>query len=267
MPDVPAAPAAPAAPASAPAPAPAPASSAAVAATPSAASPPSPPTAPAAPAAPVPAAASPKPTWLREAWWNPEAATINFTSLQQFEEEQAALAARKPEDIKLPTKLPDTVKLPEGTTYKIDDKDPYAAGLRQVAAEKRFTQEQIEALVVMDAQLKAERYTADRAYVAEENKKLGENAQVRKDAVVNYIAAMPGLEEGERIALSRGDPTKAAYITGLEKLIGKAIGTIPASSAAGLPAPPTAAKPPEKTLAQRMYPNMPSSANPQQKAS
>lgn len=217
------------------------------------------------PAAPAPAP-SPKPSWLREAWWNPETATINFQSLEQFEQEQAVLAARKIEDIKLPTKLPDTVQLPEGTTYKIDDKDPYANGLRQVALDKRLTPDQIEAFVVMDAQIKAERFKADRAYVAEENKKLGENAQARKDAIRNYLTAMPGLDDAERIAVGSGDNTKAAYITGLEKLIGKAIGTIPASSAAGLPAPTTQAKP-EKTLAQRMYPNMPSSADPQQKAS
>lgn len=249
---------APAAPASAPASTPAPA-----AATPAAATPPPSPAPPApasvaasppaaAPAAPAAAPASLRPQWLPESHWNAQLNTINIDALQKDFEGKAALSARKPEDIKLLNKLPDDVKLPDGATWKINEKDPYVPELRQIAIKHGLSQDVVNDVMLMDARVKIGDYLAEQNRQAEENKKLGDNAKARKDAIFNWLNAS-GLEPPERLALAAG-LTDAAAVTALEKVIQKIIGGV-AANAGGQAAPAEPSKP-ARSIEQRMYPNM-----------
>jgi hypothetical protein len=151
-----AAPAAPAA--SAPASTPAPAAATPVAAAPSPAA--AVPSSPATPQAAAPAAppASSRPTWLPESHWNPTLNALNFEALQKDFETRAQLAARKPEDIKLLSKLPDDFKLPEGATWKVNEKDPYIPELRDLAVKHGLTQDVVNDLMLMDARVKLGHY-------------------------------------------------------------------------------------------------------------
>jgi len=256
--------AAPAAPASAPASSPAPA-----AATPAAAAPspsPAPASAPssvatpaAAPAAP---AASSRPSWLPETHWNPQLNAVNFDALQKDFETRAQLAARKPEDVKLLTKLPDDFKLPEGAQWKVNEKDPYIPELRQLAVKHALPQDVVNDLMLMDARVKLGAYQAEQVRLADENKKLGDNAGPRKEAILNWLKAS-GLEPDERVAIAAG-LSEAVQITALEKIIQKIIGGV-AANAGGQGAP---AEPPKvvRSIEQRMYPNMRSVNDPERKA-
>lgn len=255
-------PAAPApAPAATPAPAPAPAAPAPAPVAPAAAG-----TPPAGTPSPQPAAPPPppsaRPTWLPETHWDANLNAINLEALQKDFESKAALAARKPEDIKLPAKLPDDIKLPQGATWKLNDKDPYVGMLRQIAAEEGLPQSAVDKFVVADARIKLANYQADQARMAAENAKLGEHGTARKDAIVNFLGAS-GLEPDERVAAANW-MTDEVSVRAIEKLITKMIGGV-APNSSGSPAPSVEQKP-ERSLAQRMYPNMNSSVAPQQKA-
>jgi hypothetical protein len=157
------------------------------------------------PAATPPAGAPPpapsRPEWLPEAHWDPQGNAIKLddfgkhytelsTSARQLTEQAAALAARKPEDIKFEVKLPETVKVPEGFQLKINEDDPRIPPLRAAAIKHGWSQDTIDALVAMDAELKIAEHTAEQARLAEEDRKLGGNATDRKTAIVNC--------EGER---------------------------------------------------------------------
>lgn len=253
---------APAAPASAPAssPAPAAATPAAAAPSPAAAVPSGPATTPAA--APAAPAASLRPSWLPETHWNPQLNAVNFDALQKDFETKAQLAARKPEEVKLLTKLPDDFKLPEGAQWKVNEKDPYIPQLRDLAVKHALPQDVVNDIMLMDARVKLGNYQAEQVRQAEENKKLGDNASPRKEAILNWLNAS-GLDPDERVAIAAG-LTDAAQITALEKIIQKIIGGV-AANAGGQGAP---MEPPKqvRSIEQRMYPNMRSISDPERKA-
>src|SRR5262245_8463283 len=261
----------------APASAPSAPSPAAPAPAPTPAAPPITPQAPAAPAAaapaPAPAPPSPapvppapppsaRPTWLPETPWDGTLTAINLEALQKDFTDRAALAARKVEDIKLPAKLPDDVKLPQGASWKVDDKDPWVTTLKQIAVEEGIPQTAIDKFVHADARIKLAAFQAEQARQADEKKKLGEHAQARTDAVINWLAGS-GLEPNERVAMANA-LTDAVAVEAFEKIIKKVIGGV-APNSSGSPAPPSEQKP-ERSLAQRIYPNMASATAPQQKA-
>jgi len=262
--------AAPSTPASSPTPATtpaAPAVPAAAAPPPAAVATPVPAPAP-APAAPPPATV--RPEWITDAhaqWWDGTLNTLNFDTIRQHLEGQVALSQRKVEDIKFPTKLPDDLKLPEGTTWKLKPDDPFAAAFRQVAVEKGFTQDQIDAVHNMWARKNVGDYVADQQaaveYEAAENKKLGDNAQQRKETILAWIGGS-GLEPAERVEAASW-LTNATAVVAFEKIMRKIIGGVPHSTG-GQMAPANEPAAPPKTIAQRMYPNMPSREAPQQKA-
>jgi hypothetical protein len=193
---------------------------------------------------------------MRDELWDANLNAINLTVLQQQEEARAALLARKPEDVKLPTKLPDDIKLPQGATWKLNDKDPYVTGLKEIAVAEGLPQSAIDKFVAMDARVKLAKFQADQAAFAAEDAKLGEHGPARKDAITNWIAAA-GFDPDERMAAAKW-MTDEVSIRAMEKIIRKNIGGIPHST--GAPVPPTADQKPEMTIAQRMYPNMVSSA-------
>lgn len=258
------APAAPASPAAAPA-----AAAPSVAApppSPSAAPAPAAAVAPAAAPAPAPAPASSRPTWLPESHWDATLNAVNFDALQKDFEGRAALAARKPEDVTVLSKLPADVQVPDGTTWKITDKDPLFQGLRQVAIEEGLPQSAVDKLIVMKARTDIADFIADQKaateFEAAENKKLGDGAPQRKEAIINWLNAS-GLEPKERVAVAAA-LTSADAVVGLEKIIRKVVGGVPAS-AGGAPSPAAPAPQPPRSIAQRMYPNMPSRDATQQK--
>jgi hypothetical protein len=209
----------------------------------------------------VPAAAD-RPEYLPEQFWDGDAKAVkpefgaHYSELANFHktttEAQAALKARKPEDIKLELKLPDDVKLPDGMEAKIDEKDPRIPMLRQIAVERGLDQDTVNTLVALDAKMKIEAHNAEVARIAAEDQKLGANVKQRKDAVQNWAK---GLLDKKEISQDEYDEIRmtgatAAGVTLLEKLIAKSNGTVP-----GVGDPPPPPKPQAVPVEQRWYPD------------
>lgn len=201
-----------------------------------------------------------RPEWLPEAHWDAEKNSIkedfgaHYGELAKFHqtqtEAQQALAARKPEDIKIEVKLPDTVKVPDGMQIKIDDKDPRAVWLRETAIKRGWDQDTINDVVAWDAQRQIEAHTAETQRIAAEDAKLGANGPARKTAVSNWAK---GLKDGGTITADEYEEIRltastAAGVTLLEKIIAKANGTVPGQTPPAQPSTP--AKPP---LEDRMF--------------
>lgn len=199
-----------------------------------------------------------RPDFLPETYWDPQGGIKpefgpHYTEVAAFHktetEKQAALKARKPDDIKLELKLPDTVKVPEGMSIKIDDKDPRIPVIRQLALDHGLDQEVVNKLVALDAQQKIEAHNAEVARVVAEDAKLGANGKTRKDAISSWIGTL-GMTADEAAEL-RLTGTTAAGVIALEKVMAKVNGTIPGAQPPAPPPPPA-----PKTLAEKMWPQM-----------
>lgn len=200
---------------------------------------------------PAPATAT-RPDWLPEAHWDTTANSIkpefgaHYGELATFHktetEKAAALAARKPEDIKFEIVLPETVKVPDGMTLKIDEKDPRVPVLRDLAVKHGLSQDVVTSLIALDAQMQIEGHAAEQVRIAAEDQKLGANARDRKAAAGNWLKGMKDRGEltAEEYEASRAYATDAATVTFLEKLMAKAAGTVPGTTPA--PPPPPAPK-------------------------
>jgi hypothetical protein len=197
-----------------------------------------------------------RPDWLPEAHWD---ATVgikpefgaHYTELKTQAEQRAALAARKPEDIKLELKLPETVKVPDGFEAKVDENDPRVPLIRDMALKNGWTQEQVNELVAMDAAQKIAEYNREIARVAEQDKLLGANGPARKEAISSWLKGLLDRKEltaGEFEAL-RLTGVDADGIAALEKIIAKASGAVPA--AGGQQPPPS--KPADVPMESRWY--------------
>ena len=212
------------------------------------------------PASPTAPAADGRPEWLPEDHWDTATSAIKPEFGKHYAELKAAADAdavrkaqlpQKPEDYKIEVKLPDTVKVPDGMELRINEKDPRVPVIRALAHEQGWTQETVNKLVALDAQMQIEQRTADLAKVAAEDAKLGANAKPRKEAVASFLKGMKDrgeLSADEHEAV-RVYATDAAAVTALEKLIAKANGSVPGHQPAK-PAPPQ-----PKTFAERLYPN------------
>lgn len=228
---------------------------------------PSPAVPPAATTPPEPASASPpasaagaRPEWLPEDHWDTTANAIkpefgkHYAELKSFVDAEAARKAQLPqkaEDYKIEVKLPPEVKVPDGMELRINEKDPRVPVIRALAHEQGWTQETVNKLVALDAQMQIEARAADIARVAAEDAKLGANAKPRKEAVASFLKGMKDrgeLSADEHEAV-RVYATDAAAVTALEKLIAKANGSVPGHQQGNPPAPQP------KTIAERMYPN------------
>ena len=163
--------------------------------------------------------------------------------------------SRKPEDIKFQPRLPEDFKPPEGLKIKFgDERDTRVPVLRDIALRHGLPQEAVDEMLIADARFQVQAIQAEEQRLLKEDEKLGPNHQARKDAVLNWLKAA-GLEPGEAVALAMGVKSAEA-VTALEKLMARQIGMVPGGGT-GSPAGPAA--PPQKTLAQRLYPNMVSS--------
>jgi hypothetical protein len=204
----------------------------------------------------APAAPS-RPDWLPEAHWDakdgikPEFGT-HYAEIAKFHqtetEKAAALAARKPEDIKIELKLPETVKVPEGIKLEINEKDPRVPVIREMAIKHGWTQEQVNDLVAFDAQQQIAAHAAEQARLADERKKLGANADDRIKAAASWIKGL-GASADELNEIQVLTAT-AAGVSLLEKLMTKANGAVP-----GAQVDPPAPRPEPKSHAERIWPN------------
>jgi hypothetical protein len=168
-----------------------------------------------------------------------EVATVHKT----FTEQQAALAARKPEDIKIEVKLPETVKVPDGMESKIDPKDPRVDRMRAMALKNGWSQEQVNDLVAFDAQQKIAEHAAEQTRLTAEKQKLGANGDTRIKAAADWVKGFTTdpAELGEVQVLT----ATAAGVSLLEKLMAKANGSVPGTG--GQPAPSEASRHPHRT--------------------
>lgn len=214
-----------------------------------------------------------RPEWLPEAHWDPAANIIkpefgaHYAEVATFHktetEKATALAARKPEDIKIEVKLPETVKIPDGMQIKIDDKDPRVPVIREMAIKRGWDQDTVNDLVALDAQMQIESHTSEQTRITAEDQKLGANAKDRKAAAASWLKGMKDRNEitAEEYEAGRVYAVDAAGVTFLEKLMAKANGTVPGHN----PNPPPA--PPAQDPATRIWGTDAFKANPQAKAS
>ena len=202
-----------------------------------------------------------RPDWLPEAHWDAQTNAIkpdfgaHYNELATFHktqtEAQAALAARKPDDIKFEVKLPDTVKVPDGFQVTLDDKDPRLPLLRDLAVKHQWSQETVDSLVALDAQQKIAAHTAEMERIAAEDAKLGANGKARKEAVATWAKGLFDRKEisEDEYQEIRSTAAFAAGVTLLEKLIAKATGGIP--GAGGTPS--SQPKPADLPMENRWY--------------
>jgi hypothetical protein len=204
---------------------------------------------PAAPSGSAPPPAVSRPEWLPEAHWDPAANSIkpdfgtHYAELSTFHktqtEAQAALAARKAEDIKIEVKLPDTIKVPDGLQVQINEKDPRVPVLRELALKRGWDQDTVNDLVAMDAQQQIAAHTAEQTRIAAEDAKLGANAKERKTAVDNWLKGMKDRNEitADEYEAVRVYAIDAPAVTALEKIIAKATGAVPGHTPGNPPKP------------------------------
>lgn len=207
-----------------------------------------------------PPAAPTRPEWLPETHWDTQTNAMkpefgaHYSELATFHktqtEQQAALAARKAEDIKIEVKLPETVKVPDGLQLQINDKDPRVPVLREMAIKHGLTQDAVNALVAFDAEQQIAAHTAEQTRIAAEDAKLGANAAARKTAVGNWLKGMKDRNEltADEYAAVQVYAIDAAAVTALEKIITKVNGSVPTTPPGN---PPT---PEPKSHAERIWP-------------
>jgi hypothetical protein len=216
---------------------------------------PAPSPAPSPEPSPAPAATT-RPEGLPESYFDPQTgikpefgqhyAEI-ATAHKTFTEQQAALAARKPEDIKFELKLPDTVKLPEGLELKINPDDPRIPILRDLALKNGWSQDQVNDLVALDAQQVIASHAAEATRLSAEKQKLGANADDRIKAAASWVKGLQGVS-AEELAEVQILTATSAGVSLLEKLMSKASGAVPG---AGGHEPQTQSTP--ATVEQRWY--------------
>lgn len=161
--------------------------------------------------------------------------------------ERAAAVPEKPEGYKVELKLPDDVKLPDGV--KLDPaKDPRLPMLLQVAHKRGWSNDDVNELVALDAQLAISAVNAQATRVLAEDKKLGEKAIERRAAVANWLKGQKDFTADE-IGMVNAETLDAAGITLIEKLMAKVNGSIPGH----VPTPPP--QPAPKTHADRIWPS------------
>ncbi len=181
----------------------------------------------------------------------PAAPSIAPEELKALQDAKAAVDARnaaKPENAdKYALALPEDVKLPEGVEVKFDDSNPAAADFKAFAHEAGLSQAEVSKLLGIWAKSEGAKYetakaaqAAETEKVANELKTLGDNAQQRVTAAVQFLEkALPGVH----FSTSSADGVKA-----IEALMQKVSGPVP-------PGVGDAASPP-KDIARLLYPSM-----------
>lgn len=204
-----------------------------------------------------PPAAPQRPDYLPEQFWDTEQGGVKpefgqhyselSTFKQTYDQQQEALKARKPEDIKIEVKPPEGFKLPDGIELKIDEKDPRIPIIRDLALKRGLDQDTVNDLVWLDAQMQIEAHNAERERIKAEDAKLGANGKDRKAAVTNWITNFKDLKPEHKQEIEVLTAT-AAGVELVEMLMARASGSVP--GAGGEP-PRQPAQP--LTIEQRWY--------------
>lgn len=216
--------------------------------------------------APSPAPTPSAPQGLEKYWdatgakLNTEALAKDYGELAGFRKASDDAKAALPKDAagyKVEFKAPKDFKLPEGVReIKVDPKDPRIPVLLDFAVRRGLGQDAVDDLV--SATMIAEHATyqqwdaSEKTRIAEEHKKLGENADARKAAIESALTAW----NKDHAAVLMANATDAAQIVALEALINHRTTTqIPGGGPS--PEPPK----PAQSVTDRWY------GTPQQKAS
>lgn len=214
---------------------------------------------PAPESGPVASFPPPRPAWVPEAFhdgeagWKADEFGQHYGELAQFKaqaDERLKTVPEKPEGYK--PELPKDFKiegLPDGVEIKINDKDPRLAAARTIAKDLGLSQDQFSRLLTLEAQ----RIAADAIADADELKKLGDKGAERITGVDRFLKSVLPAAKYDALRKS-GDMRTAAAVELIEDLQAKIAGS------GAMPPKPGEAPPPAqpKSVAERMYPNLPS---------
>lgn len=208
----------------------------------------------------APANAPQRPEWVGEPYWDAEKATIKPEFGQHYRDLTAFKAAEDSRKLTLPTKpeeyrleLPKDFKPPQGVEFKFDEKDPLLPQAREFALKNGWTQDQFSGAMGLHAAAKiAEKQNIEQAKTAEVQK-LGVNGPARKTLVDTWLKAQLGDELGGHFSQFM---LTANQVIGVEELMKK----FRTQGAGGYSHTnrEVDVKPQPTTLAERMYPNLPS---------
>lgn len=215
-------------------------------------------TPPAGGGTPPPSGDAPKiPDGLPPQFWDSHGGKVNTPELIKAYGEASAFKTQhddrikalpqRPEDYKLEIKLPDTVKLPEGMTPEINNKDPRIPALREFAVKHQISQDAVTALIALEAQSQIAEHNAAELELQAEMKKLGDNGPARISAIESFLKASVDKDEYQAM---RPVVANALAVRAMEKLIAKAgVQQVPSHQPSGQQQPSRADLP----IEQRWY--------------
>lgn len=145
-----------------------------------------------------------RPDWLPESYFDADAKAVKadalkadlselptLRELKTAQETRAASLPKDPNGYKLD--LPAEFKVPEGQKFAPDDKDPAVTTFRNIAKTLGLDQSQFSTGLGLYAQMmldqQASAANADKEFVAEQTKLLGEKAPERRAAAKTWMAA------------------------------------------------------------------------------
>lgn len=167
------------------------------------------------------AAAVTRPDYIPETIWDGEknapkidlASTLSeYDALKAQTTERAAQIPTTPEGYKF--ELPEGFELPGGYKWQADPKDPIVSGFRQLAADLKLTQPEVQKLVAFEAIRQAEQIKSRADFATEQTKALGEKAGERRAAASTYIDSIFKKDDPQSAILK----TLLDYAPGVEAL-------------------------------------------------
>lgn len=192
---------------------------------------------PSTPAGDPPVETPQRPDWLPESLWDGEKGfkQQDFDDLVAFRAERLSAEAARPEteegyEVALPEsfKLPDHIKLADGQQI-VDPADPRIAGLRKLAHEKGWSQQDFADVLAFGVNMDIAGSDRHVENLKAEMSKLGGRAKQRVDAVTDWLGAKLGKRAGGLI----GKLTTAEDIAAFETIISLNRGSVPGSPGAG----------------------------------
>lgn len=172
-----------------------------------------------------------RPEYIPEQFWDSatkapklEDLSRSYADLAAFkanEDSRRAAAPEKPDGYKLPTALPESVKLPDGMEWKFDETDPRLAMGRQIAHEMGLDQVGFETKLLKPfIEFEATRAKAENeritAMTRAQDEVLGPKAGERRDAVKSWIAANAGAES---LGTIEHMLPVAGFVTAMERIM------------------------------------------------
>lgn len=143
-------------------------------------------------------AVSERPAYIPEAYFDPDTKTVKaedltrdlgeLPALRELKTAADARAAAIPKDGAYKFELPADFKLPEGTKFIADPKDPLVVGVRELAKTRGWTQDDVNEVTKMWAGMLAGEHEAMKAADAEQMKALGGGAPDRIKAANTWLS-------------------------------------------------------------------------------